>query len=174
MEHRISRCIQRGDAAAGGVHHDRDFILQRHSSWIIHPSLVSPGDSIPSAPLPPSSPSPSLSLPPPPSPPRFLVIYPGAPASGLSAISARSRLVIINAANYSANSLAYLVSSWTPYSEFSRGSRLPFARPLNEFTTLWKGERERERETEKEKRKRRRSAQYEDVRGRRFRFTRLT
>jgi len=42
------------------------------------------------------------------SPTRFLVIYPGAPASGLSAVSARSRPVIINAANYSANSLAYL------------------------------------------------------------------
>lgn len=41
---------------------------------------------------------------------RFLVIYPGAPASGLSAISARSRPVIINAANYSANSLVYLAS----------------------------------------------------------------
>jgi len=40
----------RGDATAGGVHHNQDFILQRHSSWIIHSSLVSPGDSIPSVP----------------------------------------------------------------------------------------------------------------------------
>ena len=127
-----------------------DYTLESRFAWrLFHrPPPPSPLPSLSLSP-PPSSPPPLL---PPPlsSSPRFLVIYPGAPASGLSAISARSRPVIINAANYSANSLAYLVSPWASYSRFSHGSHLPLACPPNEFTTFEK-ERERERETEKER-----------------------
>ena len=162
MEHRISRCTQ------------HRVVMQRPGAYtttrILFCNVIRHGlytrVSFRLATLfhrsPPPSPSPSLSLSPPPSSPpplssspRFLVIYPGAPASGLSAISARSRPVIINAANYSANSLAYLVSPWAPYCRCSSRAALAFlllVRRMN-LQPSRKRERERERNREREKRK---------------------
>lgn len=80
-----------------------------------------------------------------------------APASGLSAISARSCPVIINAANYSANSLAYLTLSLSLFplsphlsNPLARVSRLFALSSLsNESTTVSRKARKREREKER-------------------------